>query len=47
MYYKIHLRDGKLDQRWGPYYRIVEQTGPGVLCDMGPINEQGQESTRK
>ena len=47
VYYKIHLRDGKLDQRWGPYYRIVEQTGPGVLCDMGPINGQGQESTRK
>ena len=28
MYYKIHLRDGKLDQRWSPYNRIVEQTGP-------------------
>ena len=28
MYYKIHLKDGKLDQRWSPYYRIVEQTGP-------------------
>ena len=28
MYYKIHLRDGKLDQRWSIYYRIVEQTGP-------------------
>ena len=28
VYYKIQLRDGKLDQRWSPYYRIVEQTGP-------------------
>ena len=28
MYYKIHMRDGNLDQRWSPYYRIVEQTGP-------------------
>ena len=28
VYYKIHLRDGKLDQRWCPYYRIVEQTCP-------------------
>ena len=28
MYYKIHQRDAKLDQRWNPYYRIVEQTGP-------------------
>ena len=28
MYYKIHLRHGKLDQRWSPYYRRVEQTGP-------------------
>ena len=28
MYYKIHLRDGKLDQKWSPCYRIVEQSGP-------------------
>ena len=28
VYYKIHLRDGKLNQRWSPNYRIVEQTGP-------------------
>ena len=28
VYHKIHLRDGKLDQRWNPYDRIVEQTGP-------------------
>ena len=41
MYYKIHLRDGKLDQRWSPYYRIVEQTGPGsfIIWDqlMGKV----------
>lgn len=28
VYYKIHQREGKLDQRWEPYYWIVEQTGP-------------------
>lgn len=27
MYYKIHQGEGKLDQRWETYYRIVEQTG--------------------
>lgn len=27
VYYKIHQREGKLDQRWEPYYRIVEQMG--------------------
>ena len=26
--YKIHLREGKLSQRWKLYYKIVEQTGP-------------------
>lgn len=28
VYYKVHLREGKLDRRWTPFYRIVEQTGP-------------------
>lgn len=27
MFYKVHMRKGKLDQKWRPYYRIVEQTG--------------------
>lgn len=32
--YKINLREGKLEQMWEPYYRIVEQTGPVsfVIC---------------
>lgn len=25
MYYRVHLREEKLDQRWEPYYRIVEK----------------------
>lgn len=36
MYYKIHLREEKLDQRWKPYYRILKQTGPAsfVIWDQ-------------
>lgn len=26
--YRIRLKKGKLDQRWEPYYRIVEKTSP-------------------
>lgn len=28
VYYKMPLSEGKLDQRWEPYYRILERTGP-------------------
>ena len=28
VYYRAHVRHGKLDMRWRPYYRIVEKTGP-------------------
>jgi len=28
VYYRAHVRQGKLDQRWRPCHRIVEQTGP-------------------
>ena len=28
VYYRKHFRQGKVDTRWKPYYRIVEQTGP-------------------
>ena len=28
VFYKVHLREGKLDQRWELYFRIVQQTGP-------------------
>lgn len=36
MYYKIHLREGKLYQRWKPYCRIMELTGPAsfVIWDQ-------------
>lgn len=27
MFYMIHLRERKLDERWEPYYRIIEKTG--------------------
>lgn len=26
--HQAHVRQGKLEQKWRPYYRIVEQTGP-------------------
>ena len=26
VYYQVHARQGNLDQKWRPYYRIVEQT---------------------
>ena len=28
MFYKLHMRDEKLDRIWEPYFRIVEPTGP-------------------
>ena len=28
VYHRKHFRQGKLDSRWKPYHRIVEQTGP-------------------
>ena len=28
VFYKVHMREGKLDRRWEPYFRIVEPTGP-------------------
>ncbi len=28
VYYKNNQRKGKLDSKWKPFYRIIEQTGP-------------------
>ena len=28
VFHRIHMREGKLQPRWAPYYRIVEQTSP-------------------
>ena len=27
-YHKVHLRQGKLNKRWDPYYSVTDQTGP-------------------
>ena len=30
VYYQAHNRQGKLDQKWRPYYRIVEKMSPVI-----------------
>ena len=41
IFYKVQLREGKLDWRWEHYFRIVEQTGQVtfVIWDQmsGPV----------
>ena len=27
VYHKVHLRQGKLNERWDPYYRVIDQMG--------------------
>lgn len=44
VYYRAHVRQGKLDQRWRPYYRVIEKNWPSYLQDMGSTNRQDQES---
>lgn len=38
VYLKNHRRTGKLDKRWVPYYRIIEQTGPVSFIVKNQLN---------
>ena len=40
VYYRAHNRQGKLDQKWRPYYRIVEKTSPVTFVIWNQLAEK-------
>ena len=38
VYHKKHQRHGKLDKKWSPYYRVIDQTGPVIFVVWDQIN---------
>ena len=41
VYYQAHNRQGKVDKKWRPYYRIVEKNEPRYFRNMGPTSGKG------
>lgn len=40
LFYKIHLREEKLDQVWQPYYRIADVSS--IICNLGSSDGGGE-----
>ena len=38
MYHKKHQQHGKLDKKWSPYNRVIDQTGPVTFVVWNQIN---------
>lgn len=39
VYYKVHARQGKLDMKWRPYYKIVEKTSSVTFIIWDQISD--------
>ena len=44
VHHKVHLRQGKLDKRWDPYYRVIDQTGPVTFIIWDQIRRKVKRS---
>ena len=40
VYHKKYQRHGKLDKKWSPYYRVIDQTGPVTFVVWDQRNER-------